>query len=99
MKSFQCLLSYLFNIPSSPHEVYRSKKRLNGQLCDTAISENPVNFSELLFIIRRLTATLNLIYKPIHVYYCRNTTQIPELCDRTVALHPYTGCYATPVVH
>jgi len=97
MKSF--LLLYLFNIPSSLHKAYRSKKLLNGQLCDAVLSQTSVKFSKILFIIIMLKTTLNLVYKSIHFYFCRNTTQIPELYDRTVALHPYTGCYATPVVH
>ena len=79
---------------------YKAQKlSKNGELCDTGFLKAVKNLKKLFLLIRRLRRVAKVIYKSIRFYYCRNFTQFPELCDKTVAFHPYTGCYATRVVH
>jgi len=99
MKSSQAFHSYPLDIPLQRRKSYRQKQPLNGQLCNTAILKKAKNTRRLLITIKKLRRTSEVIYKSNHFYYCRNSTQFPELCDKTVALPPYTGCYTTRVVH
>jgi len=91
--------TFYLNPVDPPLWHYCQKLSVNGKLCDTDFLKRTKIRERLFLIINRLEPSMKVIKKRIDFHYCRNSTQIPELCDRTVALHSYTGCYATPVVH